>query len=76
MNNKAGRNDPCPCGSGSKYKKCCALKTGMKRYSTSVITEKSHILPGSQAISQASSLLGRVSQGIANLGSASTKEEK
>jgi preprotein translocase subunit SecA len=18
-----GRNDPCPCGSGSKYKKCC-----------------------------------------------------
>ena len=22
-NNKAGRNDPCPCGSGKKYKKCC-----------------------------------------------------
>jgi preprotein translocase subunit SecA len=21
--NKAGRNDPCPCGSGKKYKKCC-----------------------------------------------------
>ncbi|MGE5569538.1 MAG: anaerobic sulfatase maturase [Rhodospirillales bacterium] len=21
---KAGRNDPCPCGSGRKYKKCCA----------------------------------------------------
>jgi uncharacterized protein YecA (UPF0149 family) len=20
---KAGRNDPCPCGSGKKYKKCC-----------------------------------------------------
>lgn len=20
---KVGRNDPCPCGSGSKYKKCC-----------------------------------------------------
>lgn len=19
----AGRNDPCPCGSGRKYKKCC-----------------------------------------------------
>ncbi|MDU4974655.1 MAG: SEC-C metal-binding domain-containing protein [Christensenellales bacterium] len=18
-----GRNDPCPCGSGKKYKKCC-----------------------------------------------------
>ena len=23
---KVGRNDPCPCGSGQKYKKCCALK--------------------------------------------------
>ena len=24
-NNKIGRNDPCPCGSGKKYKKCCGL---------------------------------------------------
>ena len=23
--NKSGRNDPCPCGSGKKYKKCCGL---------------------------------------------------
>ncbi|MFK7986054.1 MAG: SEC-C metal-binding domain-containing protein [Sandaracinaceae bacterium] len=23
---KTGRNDPCPCGSGKKYKKCCAGK--------------------------------------------------
>lgn len=22
-NRVAGRNDPCPCGSGKKYKKCC-----------------------------------------------------
>jgi uncharacterized protein len=22
---RAGRNDPCPCGSGNKYKKCCGL---------------------------------------------------
>ncbi|MBO1265080.1 SEC-C domain-containing protein [Proteiniclasticum sp. SCR006] len=21
-----GRNDPCPCGSGKKYKKCCIDK--------------------------------------------------
>jgi uncharacterized protein YecA (UPF0149 family) len=21
--NKVGRNDPCPCGSGRKYKRCC-----------------------------------------------------
>ena len=26
---KVGRNDPCPCGSGKKYKKCCALKQGV-----------------------------------------------
>lgn len=25
---KVGRNDPCPCGSGKKYKKCCLLKEG------------------------------------------------
>ena len=23
---KVGRNDPCPCGSGKKYKKCCLLR--------------------------------------------------
>lgn len=25
-NPKIGRNDPCPCGSGRKYKKCCMNK--------------------------------------------------
>ena len=24
---KVGRNDPCPCGSGKKYKKCCGSAT-------------------------------------------------
>jgi preprotein translocase subunit SecA len=24
--NKVGRNDPCPCGSGKKYKKCCGAR--------------------------------------------------
>jgi len=26
VKHKVGRNDPCPCGSGKKYKKCCLLK--------------------------------------------------
>src|SRR3989337_2144903 len=26
--NKPGRNDPCPCGSGKKYKKCCQDRPG------------------------------------------------
>jgi hypothetical protein len=25
---RVGRNDPCPCGSGKKFKKCCARKSG------------------------------------------------
>lgn len=28
---KTGRNDPCPCGSGKKYKRCCLLKDNKKR---------------------------------------------
>jgi len=27
----AGRNELCPCGSGKKYKKCCALKQRSNR---------------------------------------------
>ena len=27
-NSKVGRNDPCPCGSGKKYKNCCEGKRG------------------------------------------------
>jgi hypothetical protein len=27
MKNKIGRNDPCPCGSGKKFKKCCIAKS-------------------------------------------------
>jgi preprotein translocase subunit SecA len=28
---KVGRNDPCPCGSGRKYKKCCLLRETQAR---------------------------------------------
>ena len=27
---KVGRNDPCPCGSGKKYKKCCGASGVLK----------------------------------------------
>ncbi len=27
---RVGRNDPCPCGSGKKYKRCCAGKPSKK----------------------------------------------
>ncbi len=35
---KAGRNDPCPCGSGKKFKKCCALARSQKPLKASIIS--------------------------------------
>lgn len=32
-----GRNAPCPCGSGKKYKHCCALKTQKSPWSTRIV---------------------------------------
>lgn len=31
MIDKVGRNDPCPCGSGKKYKSCCWGKAHTKK---------------------------------------------
>jgi hypothetical protein len=34
-----GRNDPCPCGSGKKYKKCCeGKKPEPKKFTAQVIS--------------------------------------
>ena len=33
---KIGRNEPCPCGSGKKYKKCCLDKPEEQRYAEAV----------------------------------------
>ena len=35
---KPGRNDPCPCGSGKKFKKCCEMKSGPKKINAQVIS--------------------------------------
>jgi hypothetical protein len=37
---KPGRNDPCPCGSGKKAKKCCGTPKDQKRFSATVIENK------------------------------------
>ena len=34
LNYNVGRNDPCPCGSGKKYKKCCLNKQQIKPLDT------------------------------------------
>jgi protein O-GlcNAc transferase len=36
---KLGRNDPCSCGSGKKYKNCCLGKTEFRPHRTSVPTQ-------------------------------------
>ncbi|MGH2613122.1 MAG: SEC-C metal-binding domain-containing protein [Rhabdochlamydiaceae bacterium] len=35
--NKPGRNDPCPCGSGKKFKKCCESKATKKSISSAEV---------------------------------------
>jgi hypothetical protein len=55
---KVGRNDPCPCGSGKKYKKCCEEKHIHKKFDAQVIS------PGNQQVAKVqklSSLFQRVS---------------
>ncbi len=39
MEQKVGRNDPCPCGSGKKYKACCFKQQlpGKKKFSATVL---------------------------------------
>lgn len=40
MDDKVGRNDPCPCNSGKKYKKCCYKKDKDKTFSAKLLTGK------------------------------------
>ena len=41
MNKKVGRNDPCSCGSGKKYKKCCEAKHKHKKFDAKVLSSPS-----------------------------------
>ena len=41
MNKKIGRNDPCPCGSGKKFKKCCLHLSSLKPASKPTPNRKS-----------------------------------
>lgn len=50
MATKAGRNDPCPCGSGKKFKKCCAEKTAANRTSTILMVVLGAALIGAIAV--------------------------
>ncbi|MGE5196570.1 MAG: SEC-C metal-binding domain-containing protein [Anaerolineae bacterium] len=36
---KVGRNDPCPCGSGKKFKKCCEEKVKHKKIEAQLLSD-------------------------------------
>jgi tetratricopeptide (TPR) repeat protein len=42
---KIGRNEPCPCGSGKKYKQCCLAKDEVARSAPSVAAQADDHLP-------------------------------
>ena len=50
---KPGRNDPCPCGSGKKFKKCCENKMIGKKFMATKLNEQA--LPAN-AVSKLTSL--------------------
>ncbi len=39
MEKKVGRNDPCPCGSGKKFKKCCEEKMSRKKINAQLFSD-------------------------------------
>jgi hypothetical protein len=46
---RPGRNEPCPCGSGKKYKKCCGLEAaGLKRADDGQALELEVVLEGTE----------------------------
>ncbi len=64
---KVGRNDPCPCGSGKKYKKCCGLENKKRQFS--VLSASRFGIPNLAQMESTKSLLGRVGK----LGTSLTK---
>lgn len=55
MDKKVKRNDPCPCGSGKKYKQCCMQKeqSSVKTYTNDGKRKfKAKMLSSSSAVSQ------------------------
>ncbi len=52
VSNKIGRNDPCPCGSGKKYKQCCE-QSGVNPTHTSAVSPLSNQASPQQTLQSA-----------------------
>ena len=50
MHQKVGRNDPCPCGSGKKFKKCCEDKVRHKKFDATIVTSGDPLLDKAKKI--------------------------
>jgi len=50
---KIGRNEPCPCGSGKKYKKCCLNKRQQQKSSPQEIDKQADMSPKKNKSTQA-----------------------
>jgi len=60
MNAKPGRNDPCSCGSGKKYKQCClknSLPGGRRRFKATVLNAKGAIAQSEQGKKESNAAL-------------------
>lgn len=57
---KVGRNDPCPCGSGKKYKKCCVNKALGPRKVTHQASNLMNRMSGFTQALDTPSLSGRI----------------
>jgi uncharacterized protein len=65
MIDKLGRNDPCYCGSGKKYKNCCLLKKqqetgssrglGKRKFTAKVLSSGANKTQEAQAVEQGQS---------------------
>ncbi len=53
---KVGRNDPCPCGSGKKFKKCCEMKQTRKKINAQLLSSTAPVVQETQGTSKVSSL--------------------
>ena len=58
--NKVGRNQPCPCGSGKKFKKCCYGKISVDKSSNMLLPLLSKINYGSPLLNDSFFISNRV----------------
>jgi len=45
MDKKVGRNDPCPCGSGKKYKQCCEKLGRTLKFKATLVEKTGKAMP-------------------------------